>query len=306
MDPTDAALLALLSALEARGYNFVTPLNPTLRTIRARRPEARPGNARDALGWSLPFRAGSLGEDIEQPLLAAGAAQRAGEHLRSTVRASRVGGRLFLHSAYPASEHGDVFLGPDSYRFARFIQAALPSGQVGRVCDIGAGAGVGGITAAVSGQLEALRLTDLNPLALRLARINAQHAGVQVATLETSGVGDDDTLFDLILANPPFISTSGRLHSDGGGDLGIGVSVDWTRQALARLTPGGRLLLYTGAPIVEGEDRLEAALGREARTHACDLHYAEIDPDIFGGELRRPAYATVERIAAVGVTLTRR
>ena len=33
----------------------------------------------------------------------------------------------------------------------------------------------------------------------------------------------------------------------------------------------------------------------------CD--YAELDPDIFGEELGEPAYADVERIAAVGLVV---
>jgi hypothetical protein len=37
----------------------------------------------------------------------------------------------------------------------------------------------------------------------------------------------------------------------------------------------------------------------------CLLRYRELDPDIFSGELRRAAYADVERIAAVGAVITR-
>jgi hypothetical protein len=36
------------------------------------------------------------------------------------------------------------------------------------------------------------------------------------------------------------------------------------------------------------------------------MTYEELDPDVFGGMLRRPAYDDVERIAAVGAVIRRR
>ena len=41
-----------------------------------------------------------------------------------------------------------------------------------------------------------------------------------------------------------------------------------------------------------------------AREKSAKVHYEEIDPDVFGEELENPAYAEVERIAAVVLTLT--
>ena len=65
------------------------------------------------------------------------------------------------------------------------------------------------------------------------------------------------------------------------------------------------MLLYTGSPIVAGEDRLLAALAEELDELGCTLRYEELDPDIFGEELDQPAYrnAQVERIAAVGAII---
>jgi hypothetical protein len=80
-------------------------------------------------------------------------------------------------------------------------------------------------------------------------------------------------------------------------------------QALQRLAPGGLLVLYTAAPIVDGLDLLwEALAPRLARAGlrtGTDVRYAEIDPDVFGSELASPAYAQVERISVVGLTLQR-
>jgi methylase of polypeptide subunit release factors len=107
--------------------------------------------------------------------------------------------------------------------------------------------------------------------------------------------------FDLVIANPPYLADpDGRLYRDGGAGLGCELSVRIVAEAAHRLAPqGGRLLLYSGAPCVGGEDQLLAALTPVLRDTHAHFSYAELDPDIFGGELERPAYQSVERIAAV-------
>jgi hypothetical protein len=42
-----------------------------------------------------------------------------------------------------------------------------------------------------------------------------------------------------------------------------------------------------------------------ARLQDFDIAYREVDPDIFGEELGTPAYADVERLAAVVAVITR-
>ena len=85
--------------------------------------------------------------------------------------------------------------------------------------------------------------------------------------------------------------------------LGSRLSLDWAMEGAQRLAPGGRMLLYTGSAIVGGHDALREALERDLPRIGCTLRYREIDPDIFGEELERPAYAQVERIAAVGAVI---
>jgi hypothetical protein len=80
----------------------------------------------------------------------------------------------------------------------------------------------------------------------------------------------------------------------------------WTgqAQALERLSPGGRFVLYTGSAILDGGvDALRVALEGLVADGRWRLTYEELDPDIFSGELRREAYADVERIAAVGAVI---
>jgi hypothetical protein len=68
---------------------------------------------------------------------------------------------------------------------------------------------------------------------------------------------------------------------------------------LGRAPAGGKLLLYSGAAIVEGQDCLWQEIEPELRSQGARYAYEELDPDVFGGELRSAAYADVERIAAV-------
>lgn len=301
---SDHALLALLGALDQRGYDFVTPLNPTSwRTHRRRRPLGE-RNLRDVLGWGLPFPSGAIEGEIEALLAEAGALREEEGGYRSTLRVSRLAGTLFLHSALGSREPGKVFLGPDSYRFAEFLRVELTGKAAARkVVEIGAGAGVGGVVAARLGGAELVQLGDVNERALRLARINAAHAGVTAAAVRSDGLSDLDPDADLVVANPPFIAASGLTHSDGGDRYGTAIALRWADEAMSRLPPGGRLLLYTGAPMVEGTDILLAGLRRHARERACQLGYRELDPDIFASELRREVYADVERIAAVGAVV---
>jgi methylase of polypeptide subunit release factors len=151
-------------------------------------------------------------------------------------------------------------------------------------------------------------MTDVNPTALEYAEANCLRAGVQ--PVQFIGTRDLDGLegpFDLIVANPPFIADGGGpTYRDGGDMHGAALSLRWAQAAAARLSVGGRALVYTGSAIVRGEDRLRAALRTAFDSGDLQLDYAEIDPDIFGEQLSAPAYADVERIAAVGFCITRR
>jgi hypothetical protein len=305
---TDGALLSLLHALRARGYAFVTPGNPTLRTVRARAGMLRATGLRDVFGWSLPF-----GEDAVEPEVLALMRQAGvivpGEDgaLRSSLRVSSLGTALLLHSGYPTSQADAVFFGPDTYRYAAFLRARMPSLRAGAlVVDVGTGSGAGAIAAGLARPQARIMMTDINPAALRLARINAAANGVRCELRLGSGLEPVAEPIDLVIANPPFIADrSGHLYRDGGDAYGSAIPAAWAQAAMARLAPGGHMLLYTGAPVVDGVDLLQARLQSLAAEHGCALDYQEIDPDIFGAELRRPAYDQVERIAAVGAVMSK-
>lgn len=302
----DEALLALLRRLEADGYDFVTPTPATHQRVLDKDP-APARDVRDVLGWSRPFAPDALPREVFDLLDAAGVLVAETELWRSTIRVSRVRGLLFLHSAYPTDQEDAVFLGPDSYRFADFVAAELgPRQDLGIVADIGGGAGVGALTAAVGRAPRRLVLTDVNPKALRLARLNARHAGVAMEAVEASGLTGAPSGCDLVLANPPYIADhAGRAYRDGGGMHGGRLSLDWAKAAVPQLAPGGRMLLYTGAAVVKGgRNPLAEALAQLA-SPTVSVTCRELDPDVFGEELEAPAYRDVERIAAIGVVITK-
>jgi hypothetical protein len=306
-DPSgaDQALFDLLACAQVQGYRFVTVTPETHRRAIARRRDPLARDLRDVFGWSLKFEKGLLSGPTWHALEQSGMAMPDGAHWRSKVRIASIGPHLFLHSAFPTDQADSVFLGPDSYRFVRFLRAEIPKlGAIRHLVDIGAGAGVGAIACASLAPTARLTLTDVNPLALRFARVNARHAGLIVDSIETSGLEGVPDPVDLVIANPPFMAdAAARSYRDGGGMRGARLSLDWAIEAAHRLAPGGACLLYTGSAIVASRDSLLEALSEQLPELGCSLSYAEIDPDIFGEELDEPGYEDVERIAAVGAVV---
>lgn len=303
------AFVQLLSTLEARGYAFVTPTPRTHARVIARKRRA--DSLRDIFGWSLPFAAETLDPDLTALLADSGTLAQRGEDWISTVRVSTLDGLMFLHSAFPTLESDAVFFGPDSYRFATFLQTELPRlSKPQHIVDVGAGSGVGAVIAAQAAAASRITLADINPSALMLAEANVAHASPRLPPtewrfVEGDGLASVEAGIDCVIANPPYIADPAhRLYRDGGGRHGGALSLRWAREAVERLGPGGAFLLYTGSAIVNGEDRLRADL-LEALA-GFDISYREIDPDVFGEELEREDYADVERIAAVGLVAIKR
>jgi SAM-dependent methyltransferase len=304
---TDAAgaLMAVLRHLQRAGYAFVMPTPGTHARVRKRRPATPDDTLRDIFGWSRPFSPELLDPALLDLLWLAGVVRRGPEGLSLAIRVSTVGERLFVHSA-PTDDRDAVFLGPDSYRYVRFLRQQLGAGGNWRTAlDIGTGAGVGAVALADINPAAHIIGSDVNDRALAFARINAAHAGAAVELARCSGLPDQPDRFDVIAANPPYIAGDGdRVYRDGGDQLGAALALEWVRQGVMRLAPGGRFLLYTGSAIVAGRDGVREALARIAENRGLDLTYEEIDPDVFGGTLRQAAYEDVERIAVVGAVLT--
>ncbi|CAN5363271.1 class I SAM-dependent methyltransferase [soil metagenome] len=314
---SDEALLELLRLVGQSGYRFITPTPLTHERVLANRVQQKGKTLTDIFGWNMRVPEEALSPQLLKKMKSACVLLPHGGLLRSCVRIASLDDDLFLHSQFPTSQENAVFFGPDTYRFARFIQQSLKAvgtgangGQPMRIIDIGCGSGAGGIVAARCmsdhGASISLTMNDINPDALRYAAINAQHAGIPV----TLALGDTFTAvdgeFDLVLSNPPYLADEAeRAYRDGGAGLGRALSLRIVTEALTRLAPGGTLLLYTGVAIVDGVDPLRAEVLPLLAGLGCEWSYEEIDPDVFGEELEREVYAQADRIAAVGLVVTR-
>lgn len=310
-ESADPALLRLGRALMEAGYRFVTVTPATHGRVNARPDNKSADSVADVVGWSRPFTAALLPSSLVDLMDAAGVLQRDDDGAcRSTLRASTLDGSLFFHSAYPTTASDAVFFGPDTYRFAAAISQHLAGTPriVRRAVDVGCGAGPGAVVVALARPAAEVLGVDINPAALRLARVNALLAGAtNVRALRSDLLSSVDGEFDLIVANPPYLlDPEERAYRHGGGGMGEGLSLAIVDLAETRLAPGGTLLLYTGSAVCGGVDRFREQASSRLRVAGLDWSYREIDPDVFGEELLEPAYAGTDRIAAVLLTVQKR
>lgn len=307
MDDRDAALVDLGRELQAASYRFVTVTPETHRRHLANdsaRGRSAARDVRDVFGWSKAFGADVVPVRWLDLLRRADALDENGDEMRARIRASTLGDDLFFHSAYPTTSADSVFFGPDTYRYAHLVEKAAREAGTGTVVDVGCGAGPGGIVALRAGLATRAVLVDVNDAALRLARVNAALAKLEdsvtvVSSDVLAAVGDP---IDVVVTNPPYLKDPGaRTYRDGGGAFGEALAIRIVREALARVRSGGRIVVYTGVAIVDGEDVFLREVEPLCRAAGAKWSYEEIDPDVFGEELDSAAYATADRIAAVGL-----
>ncbi|MEA2570173.1 MAG: hypothetical protein QOI24_2174 [Acidobacteriota bacterium] len=295
-------LLTLGRLLRDSGYSFTTITPVSHRRVNARPENAVARSLRDVFGWSRPFPRTLLAPQMIELLREAGELLDDGDLLRSGVRFSTRGELLFVHSAFPTTGADAVFFGPDTYRYLSLLEWLAPRAL--RAVDIGCGSGAGGLF--IARNCGSVVLADINDVALRYSRINAELNGVENVEIVASDVlrGVDGDV-DLIIANPPYlVDDDARLYRDGGGRFGEWLSLEIVRQSLDRLSSGGRLILYTASAIVEGTDTFRKAVEPLLMEKSADIRYKELDPDVFNEELDRDAYRSAERIAVVALDVS--
>lgn len=301
-DQLSDALVTVGSQLLSAGYHFTTTTPATHARVERRGCADRAGSLRAIFGWNQPFPAHALPSDLLDTLEDAGLLRVTSDGLRCSVRFSTISGRIYAHEGFPTLAPDAVFFGPDTYRFVAAVRSRLRPCDL--LIDLGAGSGAGGIEAADAAQR--VVLTDINPRATAFATANCRLAGRPRIVTATGDLLDGIAEApDAIIANPPYLADPlGRIYRDGAGDLGTGLSLRIVETALARLAPGGQLILYTGSPIVAGTDRFATAAARLIAASGASGSYEELDPDVFGEELEMPDYSEVDRIAAVLLTVT--
>jgi precorrin-6B methylase 2 len=312
MDSRHAALVRIGQALKARGYRFVGPAPATCEIVNARPGNEQARTLADIFGWSRPFPPDVAGAEILALMDKAGIVQETDGLLRSTVRFSSLFGLLLVHSAFPTSGADAVYLGPDTYRSCQAIRAAFaadPGFRPALVADIGSGAGGIGLWIAAAAPWDTrVILTDINPAALRLSEVNAALNGIgnidvrQGSLLEA--IPED---LDLIVSNPPFmVDRLARRYCHGGGEWGLDLALQIAARSLAKLRGAGRLMLYTGAPVVDGADMFRRSLDPLIDPARHSMAYDEVEPDIYPEELLHPPYTRADRIAAVFAVIAAR
>ncbi len=297
----DVALVQLGRLLRDLGYRFTTITPESHRRVNARPQNAVARTLRDVFGWSRPFTPDTIPVEMLTLLNDAGSVIHDGPMLRAAVRFSSSGHDIYVHSAFPTTQSDSVFFGPDTYRYLDLLRRLAPRAR--RAIDIGCGTGAGGLSIAPS--CTAVVLSDINESALRYARVNAAVNEIEnVQTVRSDVLGGVAGSFDLVISNPPYlIDDQARLYRDGRGRFGEGLSVEITRQSMDRLERGGRLILYTATAVVEGVDTFRESVS-SLLTGGVTYRYEEIDPDVFGEELDRSIYGSVDRIAVVALDLT--
>ena len=302
---SNAGLNALISFLRETGYEFVTPTPATHHRINSRPVAEGVRPLTDIFGWSRPFTRAALPAALFDKLKDGAVIREKDGGWVSGVRASTLQGQTVLHSAFPTLSPDAVFFGPDTYRFTNAIRSDLRAEprKLQRVLDIGCGTGAGAIAVSKNAKCDEILMTDINATALQLAGLNADAAGVEAISLHSDLFANVDGKFDLIVANPPYLNDPlQRAYRHGGGELGSALSIRIAEASKDRLSPGGSLLLYTGSPIVGGQDRFLQAIEQNFGGSDLIWSYGEVDPDVFGEELETEAYSSVDRIAAVLLT----
>jgi methylase of polypeptide subunit release factors len=309
MESRDQALVALGKELQTAGYRFATVTPCSHRRVNDRPENARATSLEAIFGWNRPFRRTDFPQRIITLLEEAEELEILEDSLRSRVRFSTLADQFFVHSSFPTESSDAVFFGPDTYRFARALLQAMRGIEVSgpfTIIDIGCGSGAGGLFAALQLQPHAdVILSDINPKALRYARVNAALNRIPNARTVLSDVFDQiNDAGNLIISNPPYlVDAAGRLYRHGGGEFGFDLSLRIVDTGIDRLSPGGRLVLYTGTPVVDGTDKFHEALRPLLAARDCSYTYEEIDPDVFGEELDHAPYDRADRIAVVLLTI---
>ena len=86
-------------------------------------------------------------------------------------------------------------------------RCARPTVAVARVADLGTGSGCIAITLAAEVPGTDVVATDISAAALEVARANAERLEVAVKFVECSWADALDGAFDLIVSNPPYVTT---------------------------------------------------------------------------------------------------
>ena len=191
-----------------------------------------------------------LGEDACRTLLRHGLIRAQGSTCRATVDLFVADELLFftdhrfaLREEDALDESPVMYVGLDSLGLVH----TAPRQRVASALDLCCGGGIQGLVAAAR-YADYVTAVDVNPRAVRFARANADLNRISnhEVLLGDLYVPVDGRVFDLILANPPFVpSPQCELRFRDGGSDGEAILARIVQGAAERLTEGGRLAVVT-------------------------------------------------------------
>jgi release factor glutamine methyltransferase len=229
--------------------------------------------ARTILGWDKATLLASLREPTPQPLeprFSEWVARRERREPTAYIVGSReFWGRAFLVTpAVLVPRPETEFIVEEAMPLARDLDAP-------RIADIGTGSGVLAVTLAAELPAATVIATDLSGAALHVARANAERHGVaeRVTFVNTSYLDGADGVFDLVVANPPYVrdgdkpalSRDVRHEPDValfGGPDGLRDVSGVLDAAVAKVRPGGWFVMEFG--LGQEDDVRRLVTGRPA------------------------------------------
>ncbi|MEI9954332.1 MAG: class I SAM-dependent methyltransferase [Pseudomonadota bacterium] len=216
------------------------------------------------------------------------------------------------------SSLGEAVMGA-SATTADLLQATWPVKRLAHVLDLGCGAGTAALMLA-EGAAQVVG-SDINPRAIVLAKLNLALTNRDNVTFLAGDLFAPvaDERFDLIVAQPPFVSkpdseaTATFLH---GGARGDELLLRILSELPARLAPGGRAVFRVDWPVydeVSPAERIRTALGAgtfdlllfasppKNLGEYVALYAASRHPNL-GQEYERAVHAHLAQLSRLGVT----
>jgi len=213
--------------------------------------------ARTILGWDTATLLANLREPTPQPLEPRFSEWVARRERREPT-AYIVGTREFWGRAFLVTPA--VLVPRPETEF--IVEEAMPlvrDRDAPRIADIGTGSGILAVTLAAELPAATVIATDLSGAALHVARANAERHGVaeRVTFVNTSYLDGADGVFDLVVANPPYVrdgdkpalSRDVRHEPDValfGGPDGLRDVSGVLDAAVAKVRPGGWFVMEFG------------------------------------------------------------
>lgn len=197
-----------------------------------------------------------------------------------------VGTKEFWNLSFEVSS--DVLIPrPDTEVLVEAALEAIPDRTSSpRVIDVGTGSGCVAIAIATERPRVQMTATDISTSALALARKNATRLGVEdrVHFVEADLLEGVEGLFDLVVANPPYVRDGDRRALQPevrefepsvalfGGPDGVTVLERLVHQSRARLTTGGQLMFEFGlGQEDETRELISTVAGLRMVDVKCDL-----------------------------------